>query len=286
MESSVLTSVILPLALAIIMLGMGMSLVIDDFKRVFKYPKAAFLGLTNQLVVLPLIGFALVVAFDLPMVMAIGIMLIASCPGGATSNLITHVCKGDIALSISLTAVTSMLTVFTIPVILSFSFGYFSNESNTIELPIIKTIVQIMVITIIPISIGMIIRHYKEKFALNMEKTMRIASTVIFSIVLLGIILANKNSLIPYFKQIGIVALLLNITTMCIGYFSSKLLKLNLKQKISITIESGIQNGTLAIVIATTILEQVDMSIPAAVYSLIMFFTCGFMMWYFGRRKA
>lgn len=286
MKDSLLTSVVLPVSLAIIMLGMGLSLVIGDFKRVFQYPKAALVGLINQLILLPIIGFSLALIFNLSPAMAVGLMIIAACPGGPTSNLITHVAKGDIALSITLTAVASLITVFTIPIILSFALSYFSNETNTsIQLPVVQTILQIMVITILPVSIGMIIRHFNKKFADKMERPMRMASTLIFIVVLAGIIAANKEILISSIKNVGLVTLLLNLITMAVGFYSARFFALNLKQSISITIECGIQNGTLAIVIATTILKQTDLSIPAAVYSLLMFLTSGFLMWWFGRRK-
>ena len=286
MENSILTTVVLPISLAIIMLGMGLSLTINDFKRVFKHPKAALLGLTNQMLILPLIGFSMALLFDLEPVLAVGLMLISACPGGATSNLITHVAKGDIALSISLTAITSIATVFTIPLILSFGLNYFMNETGTnIELPIGETMLQITGITIVPVTIGMLIKHYKQDFALKMEKPMRIASTVIFVAVLLGIIMANKEIIVDSFKQVGLVALGLNLATMAVGYFSARGFKLDLKQSISITIESGIQNGTLAIVVALSILGRLELTVPAVVYSLTMFFTAGFLMWYFGRRK-
>lgn len=287
MENSLLTTVVLPISLAIIMLGMGLTLVIDNFKKVAQYPKAALLGLTNQLILLPLVGFLLALIFDLPPAMAVGLMIIAACPGGPTSNLISHVAKGDIALSISLTAITSIVTVFTIPLILSFALSYFTDDTGVqIALPILDTIVQIMGITIIPVSIGMSINHFYPKFAKKMEGPMRIASTVIFVAVLLGILLANKHSIVSYLKQVGLVAFTLNICTMALGYYASKMFRLNLKQAISITVESGIQNGTLAIVIATSILKQTELSIPAAVYSLLMFLSSGFIMWKFGRRKT
>lgn len=220
MEDSVLTSVILPVSLAVIMFGMGLFLVADDFKRVFRYPKAAIIGLGNQLFVLPILGFVLAVLFGLSPVMALGIMIIAVCPGGPTSNLMTHVAKGDIALSISLTAIASFITVFTIPVILSFSLSYFAQESGTvIELPVLRTIIQIMAITIIPVIVGMVIRRISKRFADKMEKPMRIASTMIFAAVLAGIIAANKNSLVPYLQSAGPVTLLLNLLTMFIGFF-------------------------------------------------------------------
>ncbi|MCB0502887.1 MAG: bile acid:sodium symporter family protein [Bacteroidetes bacterium] len=288
MEDSILTAVVLPVSLAIIMLGMGMTIVTDDFKRVFLYPKAAFLGLTNQLIILPLIGFTLSIVCGLSPEMAVGIMIIACCPGGATSNLITHVSKGDIALSITLTAITNLITVFTIPIVLSYALVYFANHSSmeAIRLPVVKTIVQIMVITIIPVSIGMVIKKYKNDFALKMERPMRLASTVIFALVVIVIVVANKDSIFIFLRKIGWVVFALNITTMAIGYFSARLFRLNLKQTISITIDSGIQNGALAIVIATSILKHAEMSIPAAVYSLMMFFTSGVLMWHFGRRTT
>ena len=287
MENSILTAVILPVSLAVIMLGMGLTLVLENFKRIVQFPKAAFIGLTNQLVVLPLVGFVLAIVFNLPSEMAVGLMIIAACPGGPTSNLISHVAKGDIALSISLTAVTSILTVFTIPILLSFALSYFSGTSDAqIQLPILDTIIQIMGITVVPVTIGMLINRNFPNFAKKMESPMRIASTVIFVAVLLGIILANKQHIISYLKSVGLVALALNLSTMALGYYSSKLFNLNLKQSISITIESGIQNGTLAIVIATSILQQTSMSIPAAVYSLLMFLSSGVFMWKFGNRKT
>lgn len=269
------------------MLGMGFSLVLSNFKRVFHAPKATIIGLTNQLLLLPFVGFVLAILFDLPSDMAVGLMIIAACPGGSTSNLITHVSKGDIALSIALTTITSILTVFTIPIILSFSLTYFIDDSATqIQLSILDTIIQITGITILPVSIGMLINHYFPKFCKKMESPMRIASVIIFVAVLLGIILANKNSIVSSLKQIGLTMLALNLITMALGYYSSRIFKLNLKQSISITIESGIQNGTLAIVIATSILQQASMSIPPAVYSLLMFLTSGVLMWKFGKRKS
>lgn len=286
MESSVLTSVVLPLSLAIIMMGMGLSLVVADFKRIVKYPKAIVIGLTNQLILLPLIGFLMAKLFHLSPTMAVGLMIIAACPGGPTSNLITQVCRGDIALSVTLTAITSFITVFTIPIILSYSLEYFTSQTGTpIELPILDTILQIMVITVIPISIGMIIRRFKPGFSDRMERPMRIASTVIFIIILTAVIIANKELVIPSMKSSGLAALLLNVFTMALGYFTARLLKLKLEQAISITIESGIQNGTLAIVIATTILVNSEMSIPPIAYSLLMFGTGGLLMWILGSRK-
>jgi len=280
-----ISTVFLPLSLAIIMLGMGMTLIPADFTRIIKYPKAILIGLTNQLLFLPIIGFSLAIAFNLNPVMAVGLMILASCPGGPTSNLITQVCKGNIALSVTLTAIASIVSIFTIPFILSYALAYFSSHTDiTIKLPIIDTIIQIMVITVIPISIGMIIRKHKTNFAKRMEKPMRTASTVIFILVFIAVLAANADKLVDGMKEAGFVTLLLNIVTMGLGYLTARLFKLNLKNAISITIESGIQNGTLALVIATSILNNVEMGIPIGAYAIWMFITGGILMWQFGKR--
>ena len=285
--TELLTQVFLPLSLGIIMLGMGMTLVPADFARIIKYPKSVLIGLTNQLVFLPLIGFTLAIVFNLDIILAIGIMIIASCPGGPTSNLVTQVCRGNIALSVTLTAIASFVTILTIPLILSFAFQYFGSESAVaIKLPVMDTVLQILVITVIPITLGMIIRRLKPAFANRMERPMRIASTVIFIVIFIAIIAANLSTIGDAMKSVGIVVLLLNLLTMGLGYATARLFKLDFKNTISITVESGIQNGTLAIVIATTILNNIEMAIPAAAYSIIMFATCGILMWRLGSKKV
>ena len=283
--AEIISKVFLPLSLAIIMLGMGMTLIPADFTRIIKYPKAVLIGLTNQLIFLPLIGFILATSFNLNPTMAVGLMILATCPGGPTSNLITQVCKGNIALSVTLTAIASIISILTIPFILSYALEYFGTATNvTIKLPLIDTILQIMVITVIPISLGMLIRKYKTDFAKRMEKPMRIASTVIFILVFIAVLAANNKMIGTAMKEVGLVTLTLNIATMGLGYLTAKLFKLNLKNAISITIESGIQNGTLAFVIATTILNNIEMGIPIGAYSIWMFITGGILMWQLGKR--
>lgn len=283
--ADLISNYFLPSSLAIIMLGMGMTLILDDFTRIIKYPKSVLIGLTNQLVFLPIIGFFLAIAFNLNLVTAIGIMILATCPGGPTSNLIVQVCKGNIALSVTLTAMASMISILTIPFILSFALEYFGSKTNvTIKLPIIDTIIQIMGITVIPISIGMLIRKHKTNFAIRMEKPMRIASTVLFILVFAVIVAVSIDKLVAGMKAAGLVTLVLNLATMGLGYLTAKLFKLNFKNIISITIESGIQNGTLAIVIAASILKNPEMGIPAGVYAIWMFVTGGILMWQLGKR--
>ena len=283
--AQLISKIFLPLSLAIIMLGMGMTLVISDFTRIIKQPKAVLIGLTNQLIFLPIIGFSLAIVFNLSPIMAVGLMILATCPGGPTSNLITQVSKGNIALSVTLTAIASMVSILTIPFILSYALTYFNTGTDVIiELPILDTIIQIMGITVIPISIGMIIRKHKTNFAKRMKKPMRIASTVIFILVFIAVIAANSDIISKAMKEVGLVTLLLNILTMGLGYLTAKLFKLKLKNAISITVESGIQNGTLAFVIATSILNNVEMGIPTGAYAIWMFLTGGILMWRMGKR--
>ena len=285
--TQIIGKIFLPISLAIIMLGMGMTLVPNDFKRIFIFPKAILIGLTNQLILLPIIGFLLAILFNLEPVFALGVMILASCPGGPTSNLITQVCKGNIALSVTLTAFASFISILIIPFILSFSLNYFGEKADTvIKLPIIDTILQIMIITVIPILLGMMVRNYKQNFAERMEKPMRKASTVIFILVFTAIVIASTDKIVSGIQDVGIVTLLLNIVTMSLGYFTAKIFKLNKVDSISITIESGIQNGTLAIVIAASVLNNAEMAIPGGIYAIWMYVTGGALMWYFGRKKA
>jgi BASS family bile acid:Na+ symporter len=269
------STIILAGSLIIIMLGMGLSLVLDDFKRIFVYPKAILVGLVNQLILLPLIGFTIAVLFPLAPEIAIGIMILAACPGGPTSNLIAHLAKGDTALSVSLTALSSFVTILTIPFIVNFALIHFLDEGQMIRLDVLETIIQIFVIIIIPIGIGMTIRKYREKFALKMANPVRKASAVVIALVIIGIVVKERENFVSYFQQAGLVALTLNVATMAVGYYSARLFRIKDKQALSISIESGIQNGTLAISIAVVLLNSTAFAIAPAIYSLLMFFTGG-----------
>ncbi|MCF8380024.1 MAG: bile acid:sodium symporter family protein [Bacteroidales bacterium] len=270
-----ISTIILASSLIIIMLGMGLTLIIDDFKRIVVYPKAIIVGLVNQLIFLPLIGFSIAIIFPMKPEIAIGIMILAACPGGPTSNLIAHLAKGDTALSVTLTALSSFITILTIPFIVNFSLLHFQKEGQIIKLDVVDTIVRIFVIIIIPVSIGMIIRKYKEAFALKMERPVRIASAFVLALVIAGIVIKERENFVSYFQQAGWLALLLNVTTMIVGYLTARLFKITDKQALSISIESGIQNGTLAIMIAVVLLGSTAFAITPAIYSLIMFATGG-----------
>lgn len=284
MQASILTSVLLPLALFIIMLGMGLSLVLGDFKRVFQHPKAAAIGLTNQLIMLPLIGYFFATYAGLPPELAVGLMILAACPGGVTSNLISHLSKGDTALSISLTAISSIVSIVTIPLIINFAINHFMGDTQIVKPPTKEIVLSIVAITLLPVSIGMFIRSKREALALGMDKPVKIFSAVFLLLIIVAAVIKEKQVLIDHFGAVWMATLGLNVATMLVGFLSAKLLRLSLPQSITISIESGIQNGTLALVIVTTFLENSLMSITPAIYSLLMFGTGGFMIAYFGKR--
>ncbi|WP_439474896.1 bile acid:sodium symporter family protein [Algoriphagus formosus] len=286
MEGNILTEVFLPLTLAVIMLGMGLSLTVTDFKRIFIYPKAVTLGLINQLVILPFIAFSLAIFFDLNPGLAVGLMILAACPGGPTSNLISHLANGDTALSITLTAFSSLITVITIPFIVNFSISYFIPGGEQPPLNIFGTVISVLAITIIPVAIGMLIFKKSPQLARKMDRPFRIFSAVFFVVIILAAILKERENIVDYFSQIGPVALGLNVLTLAFGFFSAKALGLVAKQARTISIESGIQNGTLGITIAATLIGNSEMTIPSAVYSLIMFGTAGVLIFIGSNKKA
>jgi len=283
METNTLTEVFLPLALGIIMLGMGLTLKIDDFKRITVYPKPVLIGLVNQLIILPLVAFALVVLFGIQAELAVGFMILAACPGGATSNLITLLSKGDTALSITLTAIASLVTVITIPFIVNFAIVQFMPAGEAQQLNVLGTVVSVVLITVIPVSIGMIIHSRAPRFSHKMERPVRFLSAVFLALIILAAILKERANLATFFEQAGPVALALNVSTLAIGYFIARWFKLPTRQQRTISIESGIQNGTLGITVAATLIGNSAMTIPSAIYSLIMFGTA-IVLIYWGNR--
>ncbi|WMJ72552.1 bile acid:sodium symporter family protein [Cytophagaceae bacterium ABcell3] len=275
MEQNFITDIFLPLALAIIMLGMGLGLVPNDFKRVIRYPKAVTIGLINQVILLPLIAYLLLSMFSLKPELAVGVMLLSACPGGPTSNLISHLAKGDVALSVTLTAVTTFVTMFSIPLIVNFSIVHFMPSGEAVTLPIGGTILKLTTIAVVPVILGMMIKKFAPTLSRKADKPVRIMSAVFLVLIIAGAILKERSNVMEYFALAGPVTLLLNILTLATGFLSAKLFKVNHRQSITVTVESGIQNGTLAIAIGASMLKNVPMTIPPAIYSLIMFFTAG-----------
>jgi bile acid:Na+ symporter, BASS family len=286
MEASIFIDVVLPVSLIVIMIGLGMSLSVEDFRRVVRFPKAALVGLASQLLVLPAIGFGLAHLFQLPAAWAVGLMLIAACPGGPTSNLITFVSRGDTAWSITLTALSSAVTMVTIPLILALSIAHFGVEAGTIRSPVGAIVLQIVAITAIPVALGLSFRHFLPELAARLERTVRIASAMIFGLVLAAVIVDQRQALHDHFFALGGVTATLNVVTMAVGFAGARLARLDVRQSVTISIESGIQNGTLAIVIAMSILGAGEIAVPAGVYSILMFVSGGLLMWYFGTVRA
>ncbi len=273
MESSILTEIFLPLALAVIMLGMGLSLTLDDFRRITVAPRPVLIGLVNQLILLPVVAYILVIVFNIQTELAVGFMILAACPGGATSNLISHLAKGDTALSITLTAISSLVTVVSIPFIVNFAIIQFMPNGSAMQLNVFGTVIAVVVITIIPVSIGMLIHKLVPGVSQLMERPVRALSAVFLALIILAAILKEKEHILEFFRQAGPVALLLNLLTLGIGFYSSRLFRLPQDQSRTIAIESGIQNGTLGITIAATLIGNSAMTIPSVIYSLIMFGT-------------
>jgi bile acid:Na+ symporter, BASS family len=273
MQDSILTTLVLPIALAIIMLGLGLSLKSDDFLRIFKYPKAVTIGLIGQLVILPIIALAIVKVIPMPPAIAVGLIVLALCPCGPSSNMITYLAGGDVALAVTLTVFSSMITIFTIPLFTSLAVNSLLGTSEIVSLPIGATMGQIFLITVIPIALGMYIQDRLPEISRRLEKvTNRLAVGFLGLIIIL--LVAKEWSRLPGFiVQAGMGVMLLNILGMAAGYAISKMLNLNIAQQICIAIEVGIQNGTLAIAITAGILKDAEMAIPAAIYSLFMYLT-------------
>ncbi|MBD2100385.1 bile acid:sodium symporter family protein [Leptolyngbya sp. FACHB-261] len=284
MQSNLFTSVLLPLALAIVMLGMGLSLVPEDFKRITRYPKAVAVGTVCQVLLLPLIGSLITLVVPMQPEIAVGLLVLAVCPGGPSSNLITYLAKGDVALSVTLTAVSSIITVFTIPLFTNLALQYFLGKSAALALPIGTTILQIFLITLLPTAIGMAIRHQFPDTARRLEKQMSRLAVGLLALIIVLLLVREGSKLPGFLVQVGVGALLLNLLATLAGFLAGKLFRLPLAQQICIAIEVGIQNGTLALAITAGLLNNPDMAVPAAVYSLLMYVT-GFGAILYGRQS-
>jgi len=272
MTTTFFNAVLLPLALAVIMLGLGLTLTLNDFKRVVKYPKAILIGLISQMVILPLLCFLIAKSFGLSPELAVGLMLLSASPGGPTANLYSHLSKGDVALNISLTAVNSFLTLFTLPLIVNLAIGYFMVSGQAIPLQF-KKVTEVFAAVLIPVSIGMFVNATFPKTSRKLDKPVKILSAIFLIAVISGVIYQVRANILSYFQMVGMAALVFNLLSIGVGYYLPRFMKLEQKQAIAIGMEIGIHNGTLAIFIALTILGNGVMSIPPVIYSLIMFFT-------------
>lgn len=285
MQSNFFTEILLPLALAIVMLGMGLSLVPKDFQRITRDPIAVAVGTMCQMLLLPLIGVLITLIVPMQSAIAVGLIVLAVCPGGPSSNLMTYLAKGDVALSVTLTALSSIITVFTIPIFTNLALQYFMGQNAAISLPIGKTMLQIFLITLLPIAIGMLIRHQFPNPARRIEKQMNRLAAGLLALIIALLLIREGSKLPGFIVQVGIGVLLLNLLAILSGLLAGKLFRLPTKQQICIAIEVGIQNGTLAIAITAGLLNNLDMAVPAAVYSLLMYVT-GFGAILYGRRVS
>lgn len=269
---------VVPICIFLIMMGMGLTLKPIDFKRVLQYPKAVSVGLLNQLILLPLIGFTLANIMPLEPEYAVGVMLLVLCPGGTTSNMFSHLAKGDVALSVTMTAVASLITVFTIPVVLNLSLQHFMGEGNAFQLPMIKTMVSLMTLTIVPIAIGMLVKAFAPKFADSTQVHVSRFGILFLSLFIIFLTYIQQDIVVSAFIAAGPVSLILNISTMALGYYSSRWFGLNAAQTTSVTIEVGLQNSTLSMFMALTLLTNYKMSFTPAIYTLVMLFSAGILV--------
>ena len=268
----VITNVILPLALALIMFAMGLGLTGRDFARVFAQPKDFLAGAGLQLIVLPAAAFLLASIWPMAAILAVGLMILASCPGGTTSNLMTLMARGDVALSISLTAVISLLAVLTVPLIVGNSLTHFMGQAAP-PLPVLETVLKITAIVVVPTALGMLVRRSAPAFAQWAGGHTRLVSIVVFILVVIAGLISSREDIVPYFAQAGPVCLVFNLLMLAIAHGVAAGLRLKRPQRIAVTIECGFQNATLGIVVGTTLLGDVRFAIPSAVYGLIMLLT-------------
>jgi BASS family bile acid:Na+ symporter len=274
-DGNIVTQVFLPLSLAFIMFSLGLALVVDDFKRVVVQPKAFFIGALGQMVMLPVLGFVLASAWPMDPALKVGVMILAACPSGATSNLLTHLSKGDTALAVSLTATVSVASVFTMPVIVGFAIAHFMATGTGPEISVIQTIIGVFIVTNVPVALGMAIRHWAPQTALKAERVARHVAAALFVLIVLGAVYSERANIGSYFAQAGVAMLALNVAVMAGAWLLARGSGLDRRQRIAVVIECGLQNGTLAIFVAATLLQNTAMMVPGGIYSLIMFATAG-----------
>lgn len=286
MTASPLLTAFLPIALGIIMLGLGLSLTLADFARVVKYPRPVVIGLACQVLLLPFICFLIANGFGLAPALAVGLMLLAASPGGTTANLFSHLAHGDVALNITLTAVNSLIAILTMPLLVNLSLGWFMASDQAIPLQFAK-VMQVFAIVLLPVALGMLIRRYAPGFARRMERPMKLVAALFLAFTIVLALVKDWSTVVEYAPVVGGAALLFNVLSLAVGYWVPRLLRLPRRQAIAIGMEIGIHNGTLAIALALSpsLLNNATMAVPAAIYSLIMFFTAAAFGWWVSRGR-
>jgi len=266
---SALATIGLPIALALIMFGLGLDLTLDDFRRVGRSPKAAAIALGCQLLILPALCFGLVLLFDLSPLLAVGLMLLAASPGGTTANLFSHLFRGDVALNISLTAVNSLIALATLPLVMNLAIDYF-DVGDSVSAPF-GEVVKVFAIVLVPVAVGMAVRRTRPAFAASMDRPVRIGSAVVLAILVIAIMVDQRDNILDYLADVGPAAALFCAASLTIGYVVPRALGVVERQAIASSMEIGVHNATLAIVIAVEVLDSVPISVPAAVYGVVMF---------------
>ena len=264
---------IAPIALALIMLGLGLGLTIQDFTRVAKQPKDFLVGLICQLILLPVIAFILIKIFNTPMELALGVMIIAAAPGGVTSNVLTKFANGDVALSVSLTAIISLISIISVPFIVFKSADFLQVSYASSEISMTGISLKMFLVVTLPVIIGMLIRKFATNFVSKNTLLIQRISIILFAIVFLAIWVEEWENIISYLSQAGLITLVLNIVMMIMGFYVAKMFASGAKQRKSISLECGLQNGTLAVFVASQIFSDIVYLIPTAAYALIMFVT-------------
>lgn len=283
---SALTAVALPLALAVVMFGLGLSLTTDDFARIARQPWAVVIALALQLLALPVLCFGLVLLFDLPPLLAVGMLLLAASPGGTTANLFSHLYRGDVALNISLTALNSVIAVVTLPVVTNLAIAWFDPaDAGSLGLQFGKTL-QVFAIVLVPVALGMLVRRSAPGFADRSDKPVRILSAVVLALVIVGTMLAERENIGGYLRDVGLPALVFCLCSLAIGFTVPRLLGVRRTQAIASSFEIGIHNSTLAIAVAISVLDSVELAVPAAVYGVLMFPVAATFGWLITRRRS
>ena len=275
---------IAPIALALIMLGLGLGLTTKDFTRVIRNPKDFIIGLICQLILLPIIAYILILVFKTPIEIALGVMIIAAAPGGVTSNVMTKFAKGDVALSVSLTAIISLISIISVPLIVFNSANFLGVSNISQEITLTGVALKMAGVVTVPVIIGMIIRRFSEKFISSNINFIEKITGILFLIVFAAIWIEERENIVSYLAQAGIIVLTLNIVMMLIAYFVAKSFATGIKQIKCIALECGLQNGTLAVFVATQIFSEITYIIPTAAYALIMYIT-GFIFMYILRKS-
>lgn len=270
MSNGILLGVVLPAALFIIMLGMGMTLRPADFGRVFTLPRAVLVGLTGQMLFVPLLAFGVVTLFQLPPELAVGLMVLSFAPGGATSNMMTFLSRGDVALSITLTAFASVITPFTMPLLTQLSLDHWMGSSQPIELPIAQTMLRLFVITVVPVSIGMWLHGKKPELSQKLAKVVKPLSIGFLAMVIIGIVAKHWTQMPEFLAAVGWPVIVLNSLALGLGYLFARVNGLNVPQQLTIGIEVGVQNGGTALLVTGAILGNSVMSVPPVIYGILM----------------